>query len=327
MGFSHIFILIIASGLYGFCANAKIVERIVTIVNDRPVLLSDVERSRIKLQREGLIDDTLMQIHDKNKLVKDRQALVNYLIDEATLDSEVKKRNMEITVERVEQEIRNILRNKKISRAQLKDLLAEKGASMSDYQDFIKSSIERQGLVEREVSSRIKISDEDVAAYYLRTNGPSKNQAYEYSLGHILFLPGNGSEASARERAAKVIEKLKAGQPFEKVAEQYSEDPNFSQGGFLGNFKSGEMSKDLDESVRGLSAGETSPPVKTRMGIQILKVLKKTVTSDPQLDERKEQIRGILFADAFKRQFRSWLDQRRDESFIRLNESADGKTK
>lgn len=308
-------------------AQAKVVERIVGIVNDRPILLSDVEKTRLTLQREGLVDDTLMQIHDRDKLLKDRQALINFLIDEAAIDSEVKRRSMEITVERVEQEIRNILRNKKITRAQLKDMLAEKGATMTNYQDFIKSSIERQGIVEREVSSRIKISDEDVAAYYLRTNGPSKSQVYEYSLGHILFLPSNGGEAMAKQRAGQVAEKLKAGQSFEKVAEQYSEDPNFSSGGFLGNFKSGEMSKDIDEAVRNLAAGDTSPPVKTRGGIQILKVLKKTVTSDPQLDEKKEQIRGILFADAFKRQFRSWLDQRRDDSFIRMNESADAKTK
>ncbi|MGE0763215.1 MAG: peptidylprolyl isomerase [Bdellovibrionales bacterium] len=308
-------------------ASAKIIERIITVVNDRVILQSDVDSFRKKLTGEGLVDDALLQLVDRKILVKDRQALINYLIDEAVIDSEVKKRGLDITFERVEQEIRNILRSRQLTRAQLREVLAQKGTSMSDYQAFIKTSIERQSLIEREVSSRIKISDEDVAAHYANVKGVKSNQAYEYSLAHILFLPSNGGEKAARERATQVKKKLKDNLPFEKLAEQNSEDPNFSQGGLLGNFKSGEMLKEIEEGVRGLNVGDISNPIKTRMGIHLVKVLKKTVTSDPELDSKKEQIRGQLFAEAFKRQFRSWLNQRRDEAFVRINDVADAKAK
>jgi peptidyl-prolyl cis-trans isomerase SurA len=60
--------------------------------------------------------------------------------------------------------------------------------------------------------------------------------------------------------------------------------------------------------------------VKTRSGLHILKVVKKSLVSDPQLDARREEIRGILFGETFRRQFRAWLDQRRDETFIRIND-------
>ena len=42
---------------------------------------------------------------------------------------------------------------------------------MSQYQDFIKTSLERQGLIEHEVTSKIRISDEDISSYYLAKKG------------------------------------------------------------------------------------------------------------------------------------------------------------
>jgi len=319
--------LIALSGLVALAASAKTVERVVAIVNDQVLLLSDVENFRKKLTTDGLVDDALVAMADKDRLIKDRQSLINFLIDEKVLDSEVKKRGLEITFERVEQEIRNILKNRHINRNQLKDVLAEKGASMADYQAFIKASLERQSLIEREVSSRIKISDEDIAGHYLRTKGPRLNQAYEYSLAHILFLPSNGGEKAARARATKAIGKIKGGEAFERVAEQSSEDPNFSKDGFLGDFRTGEMTKEIEEGVRGLNIGDVSGPIKTRLGIHVVKVLKKKVTGDPELEDKKEQLRSVLFADAFKRQFRSWLDQRREEAFVRINAGPDGSAK
>jgi len=300
-------------------SHGRIVERILAVVNDQMILQSDLERFKRSLKSGGFIDESLIRLTDRKQLVADPKALLNHLIDERVLDYEVKKRNMEVTIERVEQEIRSITGRQGINRSQLREVLAERGITFADYQEFIKRSIERQALIEREVSSKIKISDEDVAAYYLKKKGPTKSQAFEFHLAHILFLPSNGGDAAAKDRADKVLSKLREGQVFEKLAEQYSEDPGFSQGGNLGTFKSGEMNIQIEKAVSGLNTGEISNLVETKTGVHIIKVLKKTVTSDPELEAKTEEYRNILFADAFKRQFRNWLNQRRDEAAIRIN--------
>ena len=79
------------------------------------------------------------------------------------------------------------------------------------------------------------------------------------------------------------------------------------------------MLKEIEEPVRKIQTGEVTGVIKTRLGYQIIKVNKRTLISDPKLDEEREGIRRVLYADAFKRQFRLWLNQRRDESFIRIN--------
>ncbi|MBX7230663.1 MAG: peptidylprolyl isomerase [Bdellovibrionales bacterium] len=304
-------------------SQGKIIERVLSIVNSQPVLLSDKIRLEKKITNEGLIDDTLLQIYDKQNLSTDSSVQINYLIDEKILDNEIKKQSLDVTIERVELEIRNILRNKRMNYAQLKDLLKEKGASLSDYQAFIKSSLERQSLIEKEVTSKIKISDEDVAAYFLSQKGPQKNQIYEYQVSHILFLSSNGGEGEARNRAEKGLLKIKEGQSFDKVAEQYSEDPNFSQGGLLGNFRTGEMRKEIENAISSLDPGQTSALVKSSIGFQIFKVLKKTASIDPLLEQKKEEYRSKLFTEAFRRQFNNWLIQKRSDAFIRINEFKD----
>ena len=300
-------------------AEAKIVDKILAIVNDQLNTLSDVEKFKKKLQTGGLVDDALLKLNDTQAMLKDRTSLLNELVDEKLIDSEVKRKSMEVTIERVEQEIRSIATNNNISRQQLQTALQAKGVNMSQYQDFIKTSLERQNLIEKEVTSKIRISDDDISSYYLAKKGPSATQIFEFTLSHILFSPKNGGDEAALGRAKAVEDKLKAGQSFDKLAEQFSEDSNFTKGGTLGTFRAGEMIKEIDAAVRKVPAGEITGIVKTGLGYQIIKVNKRTLISDPKLEEEKENIRRVLYADAFKRQFRLWLTQRRDESFIRIN--------
>lgn len=301
-----------------FHTAAKVVDKIVAIVNDQPITLTDAEQFRKRLQNAGLVDDALLRLTDPELLKKDRNALLNHLIDERIIDSEVKRKGMEVTIERVEQEIRNIAKGNNISRDQLKSALAAKGVTMSQYQDFIKTSLERQSLIEREVTSKIRISDEDISSHYLAQKGPSAAQIFEYNLAHILFSTKNGEER-ALARAREVEEKIKAGQPFEKLAEQFSDDPAFSKGGQLGSFKAGEMTREFEVAIRKVGQGEVTPPVKSPQGYHLIKVLKRTLISDPRLEEERDSIRNSLYAEAFKKQFRIWLNQRKDEAFIRIN--------
>lgn len=312
-------LIALAIATFSISASAKTVDKIVAIVNDQLITYSDTQKYQARLNSAGLVDEILVAIGNPEALKKDRNALLNQMIDEKIIDSEVKHKNMEVTIERVEEEIRNIAKENNITRNQLKEALNKQGVTMSQYQDFMKTSIERRSLIEREIKSKIRISEEDISSYYLSKKGPSAAQIFEYSLAHILFSPKNGGDEAAWQRAKSVEEKLKQGQSFEKLAEQYSEDGNFSKGGELGTFKAGEMTKEFEAAVKKAGPNETTSIVKTSQGYHIIKILKRHLISDPKLEEEREALFRELSRDAFKRQFRLWLDQRRDEAFIRIN--------
>ena len=307
--------LLLSLSSIGF-SQTVVLDKIVAVVNDQIITKSDLEQFRNKLKRGSLVDEGLLRMNNPEKILKDDKVLLNHLIDERILDSEVKRKGLEVTIERVEQEIRNIAKKNGLTRNQLRDAVVSRGNSFAQYQDFIKTSLERQALIEKEVQSKIRISDEDVISY-LSSQKSFSGQIFEYQISQILIL-NKSKKDQAEKRAKSALARVQGGESFEKVADEVSEDPGHNKGGALGVFKADELQKELEVAVRPLSPGETSNLIATKVGFHILKVNKKRLVSDSKFEETKSKIIGQLQAEAFQRQFRSWLDQRRDDSFISI---------
>lgn len=299
--------------------HSELVDRVLAVVNDDIVTLSDVSSFQKKLKTNGLLDEALLNMYDRKKISEDPAAILDYLVDERTIDSEVRKAGLISPIEQVEAEIGNISRSRGIDRAQLKQTLKNVGVSYSDYQDFIKTSLQRQNLLQKEVTSKIKISDDEITAYYLANFTSSKALVFEYTLAHMLFLKTNGGQEKARARAEAVYEKLSAKIPFETLAAQYSEDPSFVQGGVLGTFKVTDFNKDIERVIAKMNVSDFSPILSVPDGYRIFKVLKKTLVPSPEYEAKRESIHRKLLSDSFKKQYRTWIEARRRNAYIKIN--------
>jgi peptidyl-prolyl cis-trans isomerase SurA len=283
------------------------------------ILQSDDVSLLQKLSKPGAFDEMLLMGNAPQDLQKSADKRLEYLILERLLDSEVKRLNFSITVERVEQEIRDRAKMNGMSRNEMMAAIKAQGVSASEYQDFLKTRIERQSLIESEISNKVRVSDDEVLGAYMRSNPKTDTGVFEYQLAHIFFNPKKGSPEAAQKRALEVYSKLKAGGEFDLLAEQNSEDSNFTAGGALGTFKAGEFSKEFESAVQNLNVGDYSAPVASRSGVHILRVLNKKLVTDPKFEEQKERIRASLSEKAFRRHFETWLQTKRDESFVRIN--------
>ncbi len=87
--------------------------------------------------------------------------------------------------------------------------------------------------------------------------------AEKIKCSHILVQ----KESTAKE----VLEKLKKGESFAKLAEQYSIDGTRKRGGDLGSFGRGAMVKEFEKAAFDLKKGEISGIVKTQFGYHIIK--------------------------------------------------------
>ncbi len=311
----------IFSLFFGLLTQAEVVERVVAIVNNDIITLSDTSAFTKKLDRNNFLDDLLLFGKPPAEIKKDASEQLDYMINERLMDSEVKRLNLSVTIERVEQEIREIAKRNGMNRSELMTAVSGQGITVSEYQSFIKSKVERQSLIEAEVTSKIRVSDEDILAQYSREYPSASAGIYEYSIAHILFNSKKGGADAARERAESVVKKLRSGESFEVLAEQHSEDANFTTGGILGSFKAGEFAKEMEVAVAKLNPGETTDVVRLKGNYHVLKLLNKTLVSDPRFDKEKEKIRSQLFEKAFQKHFRLWLESKREESFIRINKA------
>jgi peptidyl-prolyl cis-trans isomerase SurA len=305
------------SVLVSHASGSEVIESVVAVVNSSIITKSDVTKYRDNLRSGTIADDLLGS--NKEELLKDNGALLKAMIDEHIIDDEVKRQNLNVTIERVEQEINSIQGRNSLTRDQLKEALKREGTNFSDYQDFIKKRLERQSVIEKAITSKIKISDEDVANLYESKNKSGSANSFEYVIAHILFRAGKRPDDEQKNRCEDVLAKLKKGGTFEALASQYSEDPGFNEGGYLGKFRAGETLKPIEDSVKTLTPGEYAGCVKTKLGYHIIKLLERHVVPDSKFEKDKEPLRQELYQHAFVKQFQFWLDQKRQESFVRIN--------
>lgn len=311
---------LILSFLFIVPVHAEVVEKTVAIVNSELVLESDFNELQSRIGKDGMIDESLLGGGSANTLKGNRKAQLNYLIDEKIIQSEIKKQNLTITPDRVDAEIKSMAARNQVSEAELKGIITKQGVSFEDYKKFLKTNLEKRSLMDSEIISKLRISDEDALAEYLKQNPNNKPSIDEFSVAHIFFNPQKGGAAEAFNRAENVLNKLRSGDSFEKLAQNYSEDPNFSSGGSLGSFKSGEFLPEIEAAISSLSVNETTSIVKSRMGYHIVKLTGRKLTVDPRFEAMKDRIKAEILEKSFSRQLKNWLQTKRNESFIRINE-------
>lgn len=301
-------------------SHAVIVEKTVAIVNNSLVLESDFKELQKRTSKPGLIDESLVFDGSPTGLKSNRKMQLDYLINEKILQSEIKRLNLSVSGDRVDAEIKDMAKRNNVSEAELLNVIKGQGISVEEYRAFLKDNIEKQSLMNQEIISKLRISDEDALNEYVKSNPEGKPSIDEFSIAHIFFDPKKGGAEAALKRAQVVQGKLKNGDNFENLAQQFSEDPNFSSGGNLGTFKSGEFMPEIETAISSLKVNETTPVIKSRMGYHIVKLTGRKLTTDPKFEKAKERIKAQLLEASFKRQLKNWLQAKRDESFIRINE-------
>lgn len=302
-------------------AAPELADKILAVVNTEVVLNSDLTGLVHQLKQPEILDQALVQTIGIDKIKSSRDSQLEYLILDKIIESEIKRLNLAVTDERVSTEIREAAKENNMTSEQLMSAVKQQGLAADDYRAFLKRKIERRSLFESEIISRLRISDEDAMSEYLRKNPHSSSAINEYSVAHIFFNPKkDGGAEGAMKRAENCLSKLSAGENFEALSEKFSEDPNYTNGGFLGTFKSGEFLKEIESAIADLKVGEQTKIVKSRIGYHIVKLLSRKVTSDPKFEKEKAQIKAELMEASFSRQFKSWIQSKREDGFIKIND-------
>jgi peptidyl-prolyl cis-trans isomerase SurA len=317
MKLAILFLILFISTLSPSSSHARVLEKVYGVVNGEIITLTEIKDYQRKLKNGGFLNDLLFSDPaERQKASESRDYLLKLLVDEKIIDFEVKKNGLLVTEERVAKEISSIAKRQNLSVNQLKQTLTDQGVNFAEYRDFVKKSVERRQLVEKEITSKIKISEQDIVSFYLANNAGGKTQVFEFNIAHILM------KKSQKKKAEDVATQLKSGGNFETLVKQHSTDSDTkNDGGKFGTFTSGEMIASIEKAIVDLKIGETSKVVATPMGLHIFKVLDKKLVKDPAIEKQKQAIYQKLFAEQFKEQLNFWLSQKRKDAIIQINKS------
>lgn len=147
------------------------------------------------------------------------------------------------------------------------------------------------------------VNDEAVQKYYDETIGSAGGDV-EVRARHILL--------ESEEEALAVVEEIKSGADFERLARDRSTGPSAPAGGDLGYFTRDAMVAPFAEAAFAMAAGDVSEPVQTRFGWHIIKVEDRRETAPPTLAQVRDEITRQLFREVVQ----SAISAERDNSEI-----------
>lgn len=258
-------------------AGADVVEKVIAVVEDEAILLSEVNERFSILSAQGAFD-----AEDSTQAREIRQEILDQLINDKLLILEAESQKIEVSPDEVNQAVEQTISSiieQMGGQAAFEDQLEREGLTESElrarYQEDARGQILANRLIGREIRSKVNVTDEDVRTFYEENRGelPKKPESYRLSDIFIAVRPDSLIEKKRREDAELIRQQILDGDlSFDEAAGTYSDDPSGEQGGDLGRFSPGDLDPVFEQAVAELSPGGLSEPVRTRFGYHIIRL-------------------------------------------------------
>lgn len=295
-------------------SNAQIFDKIVAVVNDEVITLSDLRiAGRDILNSLG----SLSAEERVSREIEAKSKILDKLIENLLIIQEAKNFGIRATEEEIQKAVEEVRRKNRLNEKEFLRVLAETGLTIKVYTDNVEKEIIQSKFMRRVISSRVNISEDEIELYY-KWKGDAFILPVEIRLGQILFLyPENASENEKKETRSKaqwVLDKIKDGEDFEELASRYSQ----VESNDLGYVRKGEINSEIEKVVFNLKEGEVSGLVKTSSGFHVFKIVDIKDENKKPLSEVKEEIERILFNERMDEVYQEWLEHMKTISYIEV---------
>jgi len=208
-----------------------------------------------------------------------RSQVLDALVEERVIVTYARDSGMKVDDVDVDRAVQNVAAQNQLTLDQLRERIKRDGLDYPRLRANLRDQIMVERLREREVGQRIRITDGDVDKL-LEQQRASVSADIELNIAQILVsVPEGASEAETaarRARAEQALNRVKAGEAFDAVAREVSEDGNRQKGGELGLKPSSRLPDPFVEAVRGLQPGQVAPALlRTGAGFHALKLLER----------------------------------------------------
>ncbi|HKO68706.1 MAG TPA: peptidylprolyl isomerase [Burkholderiaceae bacterium] len=259
----------------------RTIDRIVAIVNDEVVTANEL-RARARVAEVQL---RRQKIQPPSADVLERQVLERMIVDRAQMQL-ARETGVRVDDATVNAALGRIAETNGLSVQALRQRLEADGVSFTQFRDDIRQDIILNRLREREVDSRVQISDSELENFIAAQSGVSADSE-EINLAQILLrVPENSPSDrvdATRVRAEELMVQLKNGTDFARVAASFSNAPEALQGGELGWRNADRLPTLFIDAVKGLKPGDMTPVIRSPNGFHILKVLGRRSGVDSKL--------------------------------------------
>lgn len=298
-----------------YACPAVMLDRVIAVVNDDVITWSELYKM---MENEASEQLKSMSEEDRLKIFRSNEPVfLEKLIDFRLQLQEAKRIGMSVSREELKEAIENIKSKYSMTDKMLEENLKKEGISMDEYKKILSEQILVNQFLNRKIRSKIVVTDEEIKKY-IDENKETLTQNETYKIKQIFFKkPADDSERKTiEEKAMQIIERIKNGEDFSKLAKEYSEDASGQQGGELGVVNKDILAKEFIDAISKIKIGEITKPFWTEKGLHIIKLDAKLSPANP--DEMKELVSKQLNEQKFLEKYRSLIKDLREKARIEV---------
>ena len=256
-------------------------DRVLVVVNDQAVTQWDMnEQRRIMLQQLKASN-----IAPPSADVLDKQVLERLIVERAVLQY-ARETGIRVDDTTVERTILRVAEENKLSPDEFRKVLEREGIPYANYREDIRRQIAIQRVRDREVDSKVTVSDAEVDNY-LATVASQAGGEDEYLLSHIyVTVPEQATPdvvSAAQRKADDALAEVRSGKDFAQVAAAYSNAPDAPSGGNLGWRTRARLPTVFADVVRTMKPGQVSGVLRSAGGFHVVKLVDLRSRNQPTI--------------------------------------------
>jgi peptidyl-prolyl cis-trans isomerase SurA len=300
-------------------AQATVVERVVAIVGDRAIFLSDLrERAQpflIRVETEVPVGAqraaAISQIYSM---------LVERMIDEELQQRAATKSQIAVTPQEIDAALGRIASQNGV---EVERLFAEARASgMNDktYRNEIRRQVLEAKLLNLRLQGRVRVTTEDLRSAYQKLVIEERRKLRFRVAWVVLRAPLDAADNGRRRQLAeRIAAQAASGADFADLAARYSDDETTRQAaGLLPQLRVGQLPPALDRAALALNVGEVSAPVRQGDSYYVLKVVEREPSSLPTFEEARDELGERVYMDKMNKARRHWLEALRRRTHVEV---------
>jgi peptidyl-prolyl cis-trans isomerase SurA len=253
--------------------NGQTVDTIAAIVNNGVITRRELD------ERMSLISRRLSQqnapVPPMDQL---RQQVLNQMVLERIQLQKAKEDGITVDDAAVQKTLERLAQANNMSLEMYRARIEAQGVPWTTFTNDARTELTLSRLREKEVDSKVTVSDAEVANYIASQRGPNAGLTSDLHMEHIfLKAPLNAPETdieAAQKKAQALLDEAKGGANFEKLAKANSQAPDAAKGGDTGYVSPSSLPPDFVKAASSLRPGQVNPTlIRTNDGFEILRLV------------------------------------------------------
>jgi peptidyl-prolyl cis-trans isomerase SurA len=310
-------------------AHATIVERVVAVVGERPVLWTELVHRAVTARLQ-----IRSQTHDANVISVQEQEmykeLLDRMIDDRLEEQQADKAHITVSAEEIDRAIADIAARaggasgggRPVTVADVLEEVSRRGMTEQDFRDEMRRQLLEGKLLELRVRSRVRVTESDARSAYQHFATELKEQQPTEVRILALRVSSASSQSQIQNRLAfaqDLTRRARAGEDFCALVREYSDDVSTKGAcGSHGAQPIATLMPAIQDAVRSLAPGEVSDPIPIAVGQDevIVILMPMGQATVPAYDSVKDEMMQRALIEGMNRARKQWLQDLRHGVYV-----------